>query len=249
MTIAAFRSTTWRYQTIGETAGRCTTAGGGRKLSHSKTIPIRLASTAEELETIYQFRYRIYVDEMHWRQFYADRSTRRIEDPLDRGGYNFGAFQGDEVVGVVRVNFPRTSSIAYYETFLDMRSADRFHPSATSMCTRLMVAPRMRGTNLAMRLAQVSYEFCLLNRIRYNFMDCDDHLIRFFTRLGYIIRRRAEHPEYGMGNVMRLDLLDRARLAQTRSPFLAILDEAMGRGDDASGGMRTAATPSLGRSI
>jgi len=82
-----------------------------------------------------------------------------------------------------------------------------------------------------MRLAQVSYSFGLRNKIRYNFVDCDDHLIGFFQRLGYIFHRRAEHPEYGMGNVMRLDLLDRTRMAQTRSPFVAILDEAMRRGD------------------
>jgi len=112
-----------------------------------------------------------------------------------------------------------------------------------------MVAPRLRRTSLAMRLAQVSYEFCLCHQIRYNFIDCDDHLIRFFTRLGYMIRRRAEHPEYGMGTVMRLDLLDRARLGQTRSPFLAILDEAMGRRDDASGGECADRRASLGRSI
>ena len=249
MTTETFLATASPCQTIEGTAGRHTAVRSSRKISHSRTTPIRLASTAEELETIYRFRYRIYVDEMNRRQFYADRASKRIEDPLDRGGYNFAAFQGDEVVGVVRVNLPRTSDIAYYETFLDMHSADRFHPSATSMCTRLMVTPRLRRTSLAMRLAQVSYEFCLHNQIRYNFMDCDDHLISFFTRLGYNIRRRAEHPEYGMGTVMRLDLLDRARLAQTRSPFLAILDAAMERRHDASGGMRTTATPSLGRSI
>jgi Acetyltransferase (GNAT) domain len=228
MTVDAFLSAAGSCQGTAENAARYTAVGGGGGLSHSKSIPIRLASTAEELETIYQFRYQIYVEEMDRRQFYADHSARRIEDPLDRGGYNFAAFQDDEVVGVVRVNFPRVSSIAYYETFLDMHSADRFHPNATSMCTRLMVAPRLRRTSLAMRLAQVSYGFGLHNKIRYNFVDCDDHLISFFQRLGYIFHRRAEHPEYGIGNVMRLDLLDRARLAQTRSPFMAILDEAMG---------------------
>ena len=229
-----------------EDATRYAALGGAAGLPHSKSIPIRRAAAAEELDALYQFRYLVYVEEMNRLQFYADHSTRRIEDPLDRGGYNFGAFDGDEVVGAVRVNFPRTSNIAYYETLLDLRSVDHFHPNATSICTRLMVASRLRRTSLAMRLAQVSYRFCLRNKIRYNFMDCDDYLTRFFVRLGYIFHRRAEHPEYGIGNVMRLDLLDRARLAQTRSPFLAILDEAMAGGGDLSGGMCSTATPAFG---
>ena len=216
---------------------------GDRERSHSEAIPIRLALAAEQLEAIYRFRYRIYVEEMNRLQFDADHSIKRIEDPLDHGGYNFAAFHGNEVVGAVRVNFPRTSSIGHYETYLDMRSAGFFHPSATSMCTRLMVAQRLRRTSLAMRLAQVSYKFGLFNRIRYNFVDCDDQLTRFFARLGYIIHRRAVHPEYGMGTVMRLDLLDRAHLAQTRSPFLAIFDEAIEQLNDASQGTRTAVSP------
>jgi predicted GNAT family N-acyltransferase len=199
-------------------------ATGALRRSRANPIPIRLALATDDLEAIYRFRYQIYVEEMNRRQFHADHAAKRIEDPLDYNGYNFAAFKEDEVVGVVRVNFPRTSNIEYYESFMDMCSAGPFHPSATSMCTRLMVAPRLRRTSLAMRLAQASYEFGLRNQIRYNFIDCDDHLIGFFTRLGYVLHRRAEHPEYGMGNVMRLDMLDRANLVRQRSPFLAVLD-------------------------
>ncbi|HEV2335797.1 MAG TPA: GNAT family N-acetyltransferase [Stellaceae bacterium] len=205
-----------RYRAVSDRSGRART----------RSIPIRLVSTSHELEAIYQFRYQVYVEEMRRHQFYADHSAKKIEDPLDRGATNFAALQDNEVVGTVRVNFPRTSNIEYYEAFMDMCSAGCFHPSATSICTRLMVAPRLRRTSLAMRLTQASYEFGLRNRIRYNFIDCDDHLIGFFIRLGYIVHRRAEHPEYGMGNVMRLDLLDRPRLVRQRSPFLAILDQS-----------------------
>jgi predicted GNAT family N-acyltransferase len=225
MTIDAALSPARAYgRSIGENASRYRAVVDRSGLAHTRSTPIRLASEPDDLEAIYQFRYRVYVEEMRRHQFHADHSAKRIEDPLDRGAANFAAFQDDEVVGTVRVNFPRTSSIEYYEAFMDMCSAGCFHPSATSICTRLMVAPRLRGTSLAMRLTQASYEFGLRNQIRYNFIDCEDHLIGFFVRLGYILHRRAEHPEYGMGNVMRLDLLDRARLVRQRSPFLAILD-------------------------
>ena len=214
------------YRTIEESIPRYRAVGGCVRRSYVNSIPIRLASTPDELEAIYQFRYRMCLEEMNWPRFHVDHTAGIIKDPLDHGAHNFGAFDGDEVVGVLRVNFPRTSSIAYYDRFLDMPSAGFFHPSATSICTRLLVAPRLRGTTVALRLAQASYEFGLCNQIRFNFLDCNDHLVRFFDRLGYTTHRRAEHPEYGMGNVMRLDLLDRARLAGTRSPFLAILDKS-----------------------
>ncbi len=192
-------------------------------------IPIRLASGTTELESIYRFRYQIYVEEMNRGQIHADHLKKLIEDPLGSGGYNFAAFRENEVVGVLRVNFPRSSNVGYYENFLDMRSVGELHPHVTSICTGLMVAQRFRNSSLAMRLAQASYQFGLCNHIRFNFLDCDDHLIGFFTRLGYIFSRHAEHPEYGLGNVMRLDLLDLVHLTKVRSPFLAIFDRKRGK--------------------
>jgi len=194
-----------------------------------------MASTSDELNAIYHFRYRIYVEETSPPQYYVNHINRIIQDPFDHGAYNFAAFEDEEVVGVLRVNFPRTSNVSYYEDFLNLKSAGSFHPSATSICTRLMVAPRLRGTSLALRLCQAGYEFGLRHGIRYNFVDCNDRLTCFFERLGYRFQGPAEHPEYGVGNVMRLDLLDRPHLAQMRSPFLVVLNRANAFGESAPG--------------
>lgn len=186
-------------------------------------IPIRLASTANELEAIYRFRYAIYTQDANLPQVYADGVKQTIEDPFDRCAYNFAAFKCNEVVGALRVNFSRDSDLDYYEKFLKMHSVGFYHPGATSICTRLMVAPQFRGSSVALRLAKASYAFALRHQIRYNFVDCSDRMIRFFERLGYVHQGCAEHPEYGVGNVMRLDLLDRVNLAQIQSPFLELL--------------------------
>jgi hypothetical protein len=204
-------------------------------VTNRSSILIRLAFTSEELTKIYQFRYRISVDQMAFPQFYADHTKRIIKDPFDGGAYNFAAFQQEQVVGVLRFNFSRTSNISYYENFLNMKSVGRDHPNATSISTRLMVVPRLRGTSLALRLCQAGYEFGLRHEIRYNFVDCNDHLTGFFERLGYRFQGRAEHPEYGIGTVMRLDLLDRLHLAKMRSPFLAVLNRANALGESAPG--------------
>ena len=193
----------------------------GIQSDHRRTS-IRLATRPNELTAIYRFRYRIYIDMMNVSQFYANHAKRTIEDPLDDGAYNFYALQGTTVVGALRFNLPRDSNVSYYETFLDMHSVGCFHPNRTSISTRLIVDPALRGTNTALRLCQTGFMYGLLNNIRYNFVDCDENMTRFFERLGYIVQGQAEHPEYGIGNVMRLDLLDRAYLSEISSPLLAL---------------------------
>jgi hypothetical protein len=184
-------------------------------------VSVRLAVSGDELTAIYKFRYSIYVEELRLAQFYANHVKRTIEDPLDAGAYNFYASDGTAIAGVLRFNTPRDSDISYYEHFLDMKSAGHFHPDSTSISTRLMVAQHLRGSNVAFRLCQAGYRFGLLNSIRYNFLDCNENMTGFFERLGYVVQGRAEHPEYGVGDVMRLDLLDRAHLSKICSPLLA----------------------------
>jgi len=72
MTVEARLSAVCSCQGVKGNAARDTEVGRGRRPSHFKSIPIRLAATAEEFEKICQFRYRIYVEEMNRVQFFAD---------------------------------------------------------------------------------------------------------------------------------------------------------------------------------
>jgi GNAT superfamily N-acetyltransferase len=195
--------------------------------TYQQNTSITCANTQSELTQIFRFRYKIYIKEMNLTQFHADHCKETIEDPLDRGADNFAALQDGKIVGVLRLNRSSRSDLSYYDDFLGMASVGASqHPAATSICTRLMVEPRLRGSTVALRLCQAVYSFALGNGIKFNFLDCNDHMIRFFEKLGYCRQNRAIHPEYGVGTVMRLDLLDRMQLARTRSPFLPILDWA-----------------------
>ena len=75
---------------------------------------------------------------------------------------------------------------------------------------------------MAFRLAAATFADALEAGIRYNFIDCDESLVPFYTRLGYraVGTIRYRFPEYGEGVVMVLDLYDEARLYMLRSPFL-----------------------------
>ena len=176
-----------------------------------------------ELNRLGRFRYEIYVEEMQRIQLYADHDHRVIIDPLDEGATNFIAEQNGSIVGTVRVNFPRDTSVGDYESFYAIPD-DSYMREATSITTRLMVSPRLRGGSLPLRLALTAYEFGLRNGILFDHIDCNDHLRSFFFKLGYEEMFRKNHAEYGDVTCLVLRLRDRKRLSNSGSPFLKALD-------------------------
>lgn len=206
---------------------------------------IRIAAAADdaELRQVFAFRYRIYVEEMNRVQHYADHARRQIVDPLDGAAHNLVAWNGAEVVGVVRVNFAREGGLGLYEALYGMADVGADHPARTAITTRLMTAPEYRGSPLAVRLSMAAYGLGLAAGIRWNFMDCNDHLVPFFTALGYVRHRGiVDHPEYGAVHCMVFDLEDRAGLAALRSPLLRVYRDHA----DARAGARAVADQATG---
>jgi GNAT superfamily N-acetyltransferase len=189
-------------------------------------IEIRPAASPEELEAVYRFRYRIYVEEMHRKQLYADHERRLIQDPLDPFSINLVAWKGSEVIGAIRNNAAEDGPLGQYEAFYEMHAVGNDHPTRTSITTRLMLAPEHRRGPLAIRLANASYQIGLERNVRWNFIDCNDHLLNLFTGLGWIAHLPpAAHPEYGVVHRLRLDLFDSNHLAAVSSPFARLHEE------------------------
>lgn len=184
-------------------------------------IRIKFVSAPEELLKVFRFRYSIYVDEMGRKQKYADHGLKLIIDPLDDGAYLLAAFDEDRVVGTVRVNMAADSNLGSYEHFYGLSCVGEDHPNYTSICTRLMIAKSHRRSLLGYRLAITCLELGLTKGLKWSFLDCNDHLVPFFTRLGcqkYI--GKANHEEYGYVTPMRFSLCDHTFLQCIRSPFL-----------------------------
>lgn len=184
---------------------------------------IREASTEADRERVFRFRYRIYVEEMGRRQKYADPARRTIEEPFDATGHLLLAELGGEVVGTLRTNFARETDLDYYPELFGMDSVGDAFPEAVSLTTKLMVAPAMRSSSLAVRLALAVFRLGLSCGIRHDFIDCNAHLEGFFMRLGF--RRywpHVEHPEYGRVLPLRLDVDDTAHLQAIGSPLARI---------------------------
>lgn len=182
-------------------------------------MEIELVQTKKR-EAVYCFRYRLYVEEMGRRQIYADHDRKMIVEPLDKSGYIFAAFQDDQVVGTVRVNYARLSDLEYYPSLYAMDSVGLFHPQRTSITTKLMVSPEFRSKTLAVRLALAAYKQGIRDGIKYDFIDCNPHLVEFFLGLGYRVHKgQIKHTEYGEVVSMILDLEDLDNFERLRSPF------------------------------
>lgn len=183
-------------------------------------ISIRIAKNSDELERVFRFRYKIYVEEMNRTQFDADHKNRRIEDPLDETAINLAAWANGEVIGAIRNNAAQDGPLGMYESFYGMTDVGSDHPTLTSITTRLMIAPMYRKSALAIHLANESYRIGLQRGIQWNFIDCNPHLRSFFLSLGWIEHLPpAEHPEYGLVHRMRLDLANHTHLEALSSPF------------------------------
>jgi len=187
-------------------------------------IRILEASNHEELEAIFEFRYRIYVEEMRRPQKDADHKRRCIRDALDDTAINLAAWNDERIVGVARVNLARHGGLGMYEEFYEMNGVAADHPSRTSIITRLMLAPEFRQKGLAVQMFCVCFGIGLRQGVRWNFVDCNSPLVPLFLRFGFLEHLpTAMHPEYGRVHRLRLDLHDIENLHRVGSPFLDLL--------------------------
>jgi len=191
-----------------------------RASAPSRAFSVRIVSTDAERLAVYRFRYRVYVEEMRRAPHDADHERRVLTDALDPTGRLFAAFEGDEVVGTVRLNSAAESDLEYYEGMYQMTGLAGADLANSAMGTALMVAPRYRGTSLALRLVRMLVREMASRGLRFLFVDCNAHLVSYYQRLGGRIHRpRVEHPDYGEVTVLYLDLADAAWLEASRSPL------------------------------
>jgi hypothetical protein len=199
-------------------------------------ISIRQPETEAELHSVWQLRYAVYVEELNWRESHADHSRRVVVDPLDETAYLLGAWDGNQCVGTIRCNFIRDGNVDAYLEYYRLTHIPSDDLAETSVTTRLMVLPALRSSNLPARLGFATYRAALDQGISTDFCDCIPDSFAYFRRLGYRHHlTNFDHPDYGPGIVLRLDLRDDDHLASIRSPLRKHLaswraQTAMGRG-------------------
>lgn len=186
-------------------------------------------ATASEHEAIYGFWYDVYVKEMGRLidDPLTDHARRLVRDPLAECGLLLVARDEEQQIvatmlttGAAHSELGTNQPLGTYETLygLDQLSASERHTS--TITTKLMVAPAFRRTRLPMQLARRGYQITLQAGMQHDYIDCNDHLVPFFLKLGYREHRgRVYHPCYGHVNSMVIDRHDYQHLQQVGSPF------------------------------
>ncbi len=180
----------------------------------------RTHTAADCPDELYAFRYKIYVEEMNRPQSDACHETKTIKDFLDDTAHHTIVYCADEIVACVRNNLPREGALGYYEDFYGINRLTDQDRAMTSICTRYMVAKEHRRTSLSLDILRFNFIFGLTLEVDSCYMDCNSHLVRYFSRFGYVPQAEKHHPEYGDVTILRLNINDTAYLKSVGSPFL-----------------------------
>ena len=185
---------------------------------------IAFAETDEERRAVYRFRYEIYVEEMGKYRSVADHAQRLFHEPVDEQSGIVYATQNGEVVATARSTwggdgpFPQRMIDQYdLAPFLAELPA-----SAISVGERGMVTPRLRGSDLFLRL--IGWSLCFANerRIQLCFGDCEPHLLNLYLGLGQrtYAKRNVNSAEAGYLIPIVFVPEDVAYLRRINSPLL-----------------------------
>jgi hypothetical protein len=197
--------------------------------------PVYIATTPEEREAIWEFRYRVYVEEMG-RKLGRDAEGRPwVHDPEDErpSTYQLYTLDDDGVSSVMRVRFwaPGEVPAADFELF----SMERFpgiEEIGTGELGRLMVRPTARGALLMGALLNAAYEIGVGELdARIAFLNCAPSLVRLYRKLGArpYDGRLIPTPD-GVEVPMILVLSDIETMTKVRSCVLPLAEHYFGPG-------------------
>jgi hypothetical protein len=147
---------------------------------------MHLATTEEEKEAVYRFRYDVYVEEMGRYGQAADHENRRLVEPEDETARIWYAAQDGEVVATHR--FSWGGDAPFSERLLDHYQLAPFlaelPPETLAVGERGMVAPRLRGSDVFRELGRCSSAFVEEHRIQLIFGICEPHLLSLYLGQG-----------------------------------------------------------------
>jgi predicted GNAT family N-acyltransferase len=146
---------------------------------------VGVATTPEEKEAVYRFRYSVYVEEMGRYQGSADHEGKRLVEPEDDVSWIFYAREGDDVVGTARLSW---GAKGFSERQVDEYSLAPFLEEVPhehlAIGERVMVTPRLRGTGLVDELMEARNDVAVENDVRIQFSCCEPHLLSLYLGQG-----------------------------------------------------------------
>ena len=184
-------------------------------------LRVAAATDRAERERVFAFRYRVYVEELKMTDA-ADHTRKWLVDDLDDHSLCYAVFDGDEVLGSLRVtplgDLPDPGPLR--EKFAFAPAEHHFGLAAMCSTSRFILDQRLRHGTVIFKLMRAAYRDMAARGVRLNYGDCSPHLLPFYEHLGY---RRYTHgyndTAYGYKLPILMLIRDRSSFEAVRSPL------------------------------
>lgn len=190
-------------------------------------MEIRLVSSYQEIQACRRFWYQRYVIEMGRHRddkVCVRHEEKSLIDPFDECGNLFIAVEKNSIVGTVLSTYSSQSDFGYYNELYKLPVSSSSEMTKISITNKLIIAPEYRSTLLAFRLSVETYRKGLADGILRNYIDCNEHLIPFFLKLGFVSHLGwVNHKDYGRVFSLVFHLRNEAHLKKIRSPYIKVL--------------------------
>lgn len=195
----------------------------------SNSIKVGIATTPEEKQEIYRFRYQIYIEEMAKNLQDADYKNKMIYDELDDWAFLLYAKIGSELIATARINVGTASR--FPEELVKLLSLDKFQNSppqrsvdqSFSYCAKLMVSPMHRSSPALYLLIAKCYEISVEHQVQFVFLLCHFYLLRLYEQIGFHrYTKNVFCPGYGIVNPIVFVPDDAQHLRKVRSPLFRL---------------------------
>jgi hypothetical protein len=154
----------------------------------TKLEPVHIATTQEELEAVYRFRYTVYYEEYGRSLGVVDHDKRWVYDSEDVGEHSTIFYTGklDDMSGTVRVrHWPPGCVPEHVLHELSMDLIPGIERLNTSEIGRFMIRKGLRGRLLLASFARHVYDFlCGEQLTELTFCYCAPGLVHYYRKLG-----------------------------------------------------------------
>ncbi|SOE19659.1 hypothetical protein SAMN06298216_0162 [Spirosomataceae bacterium TFI 002] len=127
-----------------------------------------------------------------------------------------------EPVGCVRCFFERPKICELAKRGINL---DNEH-TKVALTDRLLILPKFRKSKAVLYLVNEIYRQALLQSTHIALMECEDHLLKFYRRMGFIPYRYVNY-DYGGRYQLYINPWDISHLERVRSPFVSVYQQFM----------------------
>lgn len=201
----------------------------------TKLEPIHVATTREELDAVYRFRYTIYYEEYGRQIGNPDHERRFVTDPHDEADFSTILYSGtpEDITGTVRLRHWRPGEVPEHELHeMSMDMLPGIEQRHTSEIGRFMIRRSLRGRLLLASFARESYDLlCGKHESELSFCYCAPGLINYYRKLGARpFGGRLVHTPDGMMVPLVSVLSDYEYYKRNGSPLAPLVKRHFGRG-------------------